>query len=118
MGDAAPAPELEIVAASSAAAPSTSATVDGGGGGGEEEAPPPRPRPPPVEGEMAEFSDHQLQEKLKRVLEIFSSGIAFNLSDKGEKLRLTLRHLQLELDRRRLPPPARKVQGRNPSPIW
>nr|CAD1838281.1 unnamed protein product [Ananas comosus var. bracteatus] len=110
MGDAAPAPELEIVAASSAAAPSTSPTVDdgGGGGGGEEEASPPRPRPPPEEGEMAEFSDHQLQEKLKRVLEIFSSGIALNLPDKGEKLRLTLRRLQLELDRRRFPPPARK----------
>lgn len=111
MGDAAPAPELEIVAAYSAAAPSTSATVDGGR---EEEA----PRPPPEEGEMAEFSDHQLQEKLKRVLEIFSSGITLNLPDKGEKLRLTLRRLQLELDRRRFPPPARKVQGRNPSPIW
>ncbi|OAY72674.1 Ubiquitin-like-specific protease 1D [Ananas comosus] len=106
MGDAAPAPELEIVAASSAAAPSTSATVDDGGR--EEEASPPRPRPPPEEGEMAEFSDHQLQEKLKRVLEIFSSGLALNLPDKGEKLRLTLRRLQLELDRRRFPPPARK----------
>ncbi|KAG1366221.1 ubiquitin-like-specific protease 1D [Cocos nucifera] len=65
---------------------------DGGCGGGESEA-----------LMVAELSDHQLQEKAQRVVDLLSLGMGGRLPDKGVKLRAHLRQLHDELDRRKAP---------------
>nr|XP_029124355.1 LOW QUALITY PROTEIN: ubiquitin-like-specific protease 1D [Elaeis guineensis] len=81
------APMLEVEAAAV-----DLAAGDGGCGGGESEA-----------LLVAELSDHQLQEKAQRVVDLLSWGMGGRLPDKGVKLRAHLRQLRDELDRRKLP---------------
>ncbi|KAG1342762.1 ubiquitin-like-specific protease 1D [Cocos nucifera] len=71
---------------------------DDGGSGGESEA-----------LMVAELSDHQLQEKIQRLVGHLSSGMPVRLRDKGVKLRAHLRQLQDELDRRKLAPRRKDV---------
>ncbi|KAJ8513224.1 hypothetical protein OPV22_003658 [Ensete ventricosum] len=78
--DDGPPPEVEVVAAAS-----------GQGEAGPADA-----------SELVQFSDHELQERIQRVLKQLSLGIGSRLNDSGAKLRASLRQMQAELDRRKL----------------
>lgn len=54
------------------------------------------------DSDLSEFSDHALEEKMQRVMSLLSSGFANRLADRGDKLRISLRELQSERDRRKL----------------
>ncbi|XP_008787948.2 ubiquitin-like-specific protease 1D isoform X2 [Phoenix dactylifera] len=84
----APMPEVEAAAEMAAGGGG-----DGGCDGGESEA-----------LLVAELSDHQIQEKVQRVVGLLSLGMGGRLPDKGVKLRAHLRQLHDELDRRKLAP--------------
>ncbi|CAL9164786.1 ubiquitin-like-specific protease 1D [Musa acuminata AAA Group] len=78
--DDGPPPEVEVVAAAS-----------GHGEAGPADA-----------SELVQFSDHELQERIQRVVKQLSLGIGSRLNDSGAKLRASLRQMQAELDRRKL----------------
>ncbi|CAL9156077.1 unnamed protein product [Musa hybrid cultivar] len=78
--DDGPPPEVEVVAAAS-----------GQGEAGPADA-----------SELVQFSDHELQERIQRVVKQLSLGIGSRLNDSGAKLRASLRQMQAELDRRKL----------------
>ncbi|KAJ0989087.1 hypothetical protein J5N97_007443 [Dioscorea zingiberensis] len=75
-GDAAT-PEVEVVSG------------DGGAEGGGEVG-------------MAQLSDHQIHEKIQRLVKMFNSGFHSRLPDRGVKLQSSLKQMQAELDRRKL----------------
>ena len=66
-----------------------------------------RNSPPAVKAEAApchpsDLSDYDLQEKIKRISNCITSGLADKLPDKGQKFRSTLLHCRDEIDRRNL----------------
>lgn len=66
-----------------------------------------QPPPPPEEAEatsfpVSELSDHELQEKIKRLEKAITIGLSDKLPDKGRKLRSVHQHCCNELDRRNL----------------
>lgn len=79
MGDAPP-PEVEVIAAAPGLGEAAQAQAS----------------------ELAQISDHELQGKIQRVLNLLSSDIASRLADMGAKLRASLCQMQTELDRRKL----------------
>ncbi|KAG6534115.1 ubiquitin-like-specific protease 1D isoform X1 [Zingiber officinale] len=61
-----------------------------------------RKAPMADDSNLSEFSDHALEEKIQRLMSLISSGFANRLADRGDKLRINLRELQSERNRRKL----------------